>query len=186
MVSLPDTRANPAVRAYERYRARPTTETTETTAPIETIPATVPAEPDPALPMWERPATIEPIPDAWRVYRVPSETTRDQWYTVDLVAGTCTCPDHDFRDRRCKHIVEAEDYERDQAIAREVVVGGLRFDAARLEAAAKAAASAPPRAPRSTAGPKAPTDGRPPCRQCGGIGYLGRDGLCLWGCEGLS
>ncbi len=144
----------------------------------------------PALPMWTRPETIEPVAGEWRVYRVPSESTRGRWYTVDLVARTCTCPDHEFRDRRCKHIVEAEDYERDQAAAcasaRELVVGGLRFDAARLIAAAKAAASAPAPAPRSTAGPKAPTDGRPPCRQCGGIGYLGRDGLCLWGCEGVS
>ncbi|GAD52173.1 hypotheical protein [Halarchaeum acidiphilum MH1-52-1] len=25
-------------------------------------------------------------------------------YTVDLVTGTCTCPDHAYRGRRCKHL----------------------------------------------------------------------------------
>jgi len=32
------------------------------------------------------------------------ETNHDDAYLVDLEAGRCTCPDHVFRDVRCKHI----------------------------------------------------------------------------------
>ncbi|QSX00751.1 SWIM zinc finger family protein [Haloterrigena alkaliphila] len=32
------------------------------------------------------------------------ESANDHTYLVDLEAGRCTCPDHVFRDARCKHI----------------------------------------------------------------------------------
>ena len=32
------------------------------------------------------------------------ETKSDEAYLVDLPAGRCTCPDHVFRDVRCKHV----------------------------------------------------------------------------------
>ncbi len=36
------------------------------------------------------------------LYEVGSES--DHTYLVDLEAGRCTCPDHVFRDARCKHV----------------------------------------------------------------------------------
>ncbi|WP_439028249.1 SWIM zinc finger family protein [Haloarchaeobius sp. DT45] len=36
------------------------------------------------------------------VYEV--ETEADHRYLVNVVAGRCTCPDHVFRDERCKHL----------------------------------------------------------------------------------
>jgi len=40
------------------------------------------------------------------VYVVPSQSGAGE-YTVDLVAGTCTCPDFAKRGARCKHILAA-------------------------------------------------------------------------------
>lgn len=31
-------------------------------------------------------------------------TADESVYTVDLPAGTCTCPDHEYRNARCKHL----------------------------------------------------------------------------------
>jgi len=36
------------------------------------------------------------------VDRVESESTRGRWYTVDAVAGTCTCPAGQW-EKPCKH-----------------------------------------------------------------------------------
>jgi len=37
-------------------------------------------------------------------YLVPSQTTNSGGYVVDAAAGTCTCPDHETRGCRCKHL----------------------------------------------------------------------------------
>ena len=40
--------------------------------------------------------------DAEDLYVVVSESGNQ--YLVDIRAGTCGCPDHRYRDRRCKHL----------------------------------------------------------------------------------
>lgn len=46
------------------------------------------------------------IPDAPGMYEVVSHS--GSTYTVDGRDGACTCPDHEYRDRRCKHIARVE------------------------------------------------------------------------------
>jgi len=43
------------------------------------------------------------------LYRVPS-CSGGGFYRVDLGAGTCECPDHQYRVETCKHIVAATIY----------------------------------------------------------------------------
>lgn len=43
-------------------------------------------------------------------------------YDVDVREGRCTCPDHQFREVRCKHIIRAE-IETEQAVV--PPIGGL-------------------------------------------------------------
>jgi len=40
------------------------------------------------------------------LYKVTSQSGSE--YTVDLYQGACDCPDHEYRDVRCKHIRRAE------------------------------------------------------------------------------
>jgi transposase len=41
-------------------------------------------------------------------WRVPSQTGDGTFYTVDLTHQRCTCPDHEVRQVKCKHIFAAE------------------------------------------------------------------------------
>jgi hypothetical protein len=38
------------------------------------------------------------------LYTVTSERNEEKYYTVDLQVKSCTCGDHKFRGRICKHI----------------------------------------------------------------------------------
>ncbi|WP_081655644.1 hypothetical protein [Halopiger goleimassiliensis] len=46
------------------------------------------------------PMSVLPLGDG--LYEI--ESASDNTYLVDLEAGRCTCPDHVFRDARCKHV----------------------------------------------------------------------------------
>ena len=51
---------------------------------------------------------VHPLQEAG-LFRV--ENGRGKTYIVDLLAGTCTCPDHTFRGATCKHLIAAQLYE---------------------------------------------------------------------------
>jgi transposase len=39
---------------------------------------------------------------------VPSQSKNEGGYLVNLLAATCTCPDHELRGRKCKHVLAVE------------------------------------------------------------------------------
>lgn len=49
---------------------------------------------------WTESMAVRPLPGSR--YAVDAESGAT--YVVDATAGTCTCPDHEIRGRRCKHI----------------------------------------------------------------------------------
>ena len=51
---------------------------------------------------------VEPLQESglFKVYN-----GKGQAYIVDLVANTCTCPDHTFRGATCKHLIAAQHHE---------------------------------------------------------------------------
>jgi len=53
-----------------------------------------------AVRAWTEAMGVRSLPDGR--YAVDSES--DATYVVDLAAGTCTCPDHQLRNERCKHL----------------------------------------------------------------------------------
>jgi len=79
--------------------------------------------PQAALPHWTRPL-IRPT-ERPRVYAVRSASRADLTHEVDMIAETCKCEDYEYRNRdtfplghelrACSHILDVEDYEREQA-----------------------------------------------------------------------
>ncbi len=55
---------------------------------------------DRAARAWTEPMAVRPLGSGR--YAVESHT--DRTYLVDLPAGDCSCPDHEIRDERCKHL----------------------------------------------------------------------------------
>lgn len=49
---------------------------------------------------WTEPMAVRPLGDG----RYVVETGRDATYVVDIEAGRCSCPDHEIRGARCKHL----------------------------------------------------------------------------------
>ena len=43
------------------------------------------------------------------LYEVESQKHPGQYYVVDLIANSCTCPHYRYRGVQCKHIKEAQD-----------------------------------------------------------------------------
>jgi len=52
---------------------------------------------------------VQPIPGELLRYYVKS-STRDVLILVDLMEGQCSCEDHQFRQRECKHLRAVQDY----------------------------------------------------------------------------
>jgi hypothetical protein len=53
-----------------------------------------------AVRAWTEPMAVVPLGSG----RYAVESGSDSRYVVDLPAGDCDCPDHTFRDERCKHL----------------------------------------------------------------------------------
>lgn len=53
-----------------------------------------------AVRAWTEPMAVVPLGSG----RYAVESASDSRYVVDLPAGDCGCPDHTFRDERCKHL----------------------------------------------------------------------------------
>ncbi len=49
---------------------------------------------------WTEPMAVRPLPDG----RYVVESARDATYVVDLDERRCSCPDHEIRGVRCKHM----------------------------------------------------------------------------------
>jgi hypothetical protein len=78
---------------------------TQTEHTAASQPASLPVPTDRSLDERSRRAREEPMAVhafGTNVYEV--ETDHDASYLVDVAAARCTCPDHVFRDARCKHL----------------------------------------------------------------------------------
>ena len=49
---------------------------------------------------WTEPMAVRPLGDG----RYVVETARDATYVVDIEEARCSCPDHEIRGARCKHL----------------------------------------------------------------------------------
>lgn len=61
-----------------------------------------------------------PAKDAFGLYVVMSESGRE--YLVDAYEGACECPDHQYRNRQCKHLRRVEYATGERPVPNEVDV----------------------------------------------------------------